>query len=263
MDLSIKRNMKKSLKIISLTIFILSTITYSFVYQTDPDIKEILEKADEKIRGQTSQSEIKMTIVRPKYTREVVMKSWSSTDEFSLILVTSPARDKGTAFLKRKKEMWNWQPTIDRVIKMPPSMMSQSWMGSDFTNDDLVRQSSIVEDFTHKLLGSEVLEGYDCYKIELVPKVDASVVWGKIIIWVSKNEYLQMKTEFYDEDNYLVNTMKGKNIKKLGGKILPSMIEVIPAEEEGNKTTIEYISLDFDKKIAPSFFSIQNMKRVR
>ncbi|MFT5764662.1 MAG: outer membrane lipoprotein-sorting protein [Saprospiraceae bacterium] len=238
-------------------------VGYGFDFQTDPTGKEILQKADEKVRGKTSQAEIKMTIVRPKYTREVVMKSWSSTDDYSLILVTSPARDKGTAFLKREKEMWNWQPTIDRVIKMPPSMMTQSWMGSDFTNDDLVRESSIVKDYTSAILESEVIEGYDCYKIRLIPKPEAPVVWGKVITWISKEEYMQLKTEFYDEDDYLVNTMKGKNIKEIGGKLLPAVLEVIPADEEGNKTMIEYLSLDFDKPIEASFFSIQNMKRVR
>jgi len=184
-------------------------------------------------------------------------------DEKALILVIAPARDKGTAFLKREKEMWNWQPNIDRVIKMPPSMMSQSWMGSDFNNDDLVKQSSIVVDYTHKHIGTEVIEDRECWKIELIPKENAAVVWGKIYSWISKNEYLQLKTEFYDEDDYLINTMRGKSIKNLGGKILPSILEITPEEEEGNKTIIEYLSLEFDIKIDDSFFSVQNMQRVR
>ncbi len=255
--------MKKASKILFALSLVISLSAYSFDLQKDPTAKEILQKADAKVRGKTSQAEIKMTIIRPKYTREVIMKSWSSTDEYSLILVTSPARDKGTAFLKRNKEMWNWQPTIDRVIKMPPSMMTQSWMGSDFTNDDLVRQSSIVEDYTHEILGAEQLEGYDCYKIQLIPKPEAPVVWGRIVIWISKNDYLQLKTEFYDEDDYLINTMQGKAVKNIGGKILPTLIEVIPAEEEAHKTLIEYISLEFDQPIKASFFSIQNMKRIR
>jgi outer membrane lipoprotein-sorting protein len=255
--------MKNTIRTVLVLLIAISFVGYGFEFQTDPTAKEILQKADDKVRGNSSQAEIKMTIVRPKYTREVIMKSWSLTDDYSLILVTSPARDKGTAFLKREKEMWNWQPTIDRVIKMPPSMMTQSWMGSDFTNDDLVRESSIVKDYTSEILGSEVIEGYDCYKIRLIPKPDAPVVWSKVITWISKVEYLQLKTEFYDEGDYLVNTMKGKSIKELGGKLLPAVLEVIPADEEGNKTMIEYLSLEFDKPIEVSFFSIQNMKRVR
>ncbi|HMQ48861.1 MAG TPA: outer membrane lipoprotein-sorting protein [Saprospiraceae bacterium] len=228
----------------------------------DPSAKEIVQKADEKMRGEYSTSEMKMTIVRPTWTREIALKSWSKGSDMALILITSPARDKGTAFLKRGKELWNWQPTIDRSIKMPPSMMMQSWMGSDFTNDDLVRQSSIVEDYKHTLKGTEKVEDRDCYKIELIPNADAPVVWGKVVMWIDKTEYMQMKTEFYDEDGYLVNTMYGKKVKTLGGKLLPSVLEIVPADEEGHKTIVEYVSLDFKTVINESFFSVQNMKRL-
>ena len=225
--------------------------------------KEIIQKADDKVRGLQNKATLKMTIVRPDWTREMQLKSWASGEDYSLILVTSPARDKGTAFLKRNKEMWNWQPRINRSIKMPPSMMSQSWMGSDFTNDDLARASSTVNDYNHTLLGDEVIEGRNCWVIELVPHEGVGVVWGKIKMWVDQSDYLQMQTEFYDEDDYLVNTMKGKEITTLGGKTLPRILEVIPAEEEGHKTVVEYLALDFDTPIKESFFSIQNMKRVR
>jgi outer membrane lipoprotein-sorting protein len=223
---------------------------------------EIIEKADQKMRGESSKATVKMTIVRPSWQREMTMKSWSKGNEYSLIAVTAPARDKGTAFLKREQELWNWQPTIDRTIKMPPSMMMQSWMGSDFTNDDLVRESSIVEDYEHELLGSETLEGRDYYKIKLVAKPNAPVVWGEILSWIDKEAFMQMKTEFYDEDGYLVNTMYGKQVKTLGGRLLPSVMEMVPADEEGHKTRLEYINLNFDIDLEKSFFSIQNMKRV-
>ena len=118
-------------------------------------------------------------------------------------------------------------------------------------------------DYTHKMLVSETLEGRDCHKIELIPLEEAPVVWGKVIMWIDKTEYMQLKVEFYDEDNYLVNTMRGKDIKMLGGKLLPSILEIIPEEEEGHKTVIEYLTLDFSKKMKDSFFSIQRMKRVR
>ncbi|MCB0548799.1 MAG: outer membrane lipoprotein-sorting protein [Phaeodactylibacter sp.] len=225
--------------------------------------KEIIQKADQKQRGETSSGELKMTIVRPTWKREMQMKSWSMGTDYMLILVTAPARDKGAAFLKRENEIWNWQPTIDRTIKLPPSMMMQSWMGSDFTNDDLVRESSIVIDYTHKLLGKETIEGRSCYKIELTPKEDAPVVWGKIISWIDTEEFMQMKAEMYDEDGYLVNTMYGKNVRKMDDRILPSIMEVVPADKEGQKTIVEYLNLKFNEPIKESFFSIQNMKRVR
>ncbi len=231
---------------------------------SDPNMtaKEIIEKSDQKLRGATSKSTIKMTIVRPRWQREMTMKSWSKGTEHSLIIVTAPARDKGTGFLKREKELWNWQPTIDRTIKMPPSMMMQSWMGSDFTNDDLVRESSIVNDYVHKLLGEESIEGRACYKIELIPKPDAPVVWGKIIAWIDKVEFMQMRFEFFDEDGYLVNTMNGKAVKEFGGRMLPSVLEMIPAEEDGHKTQIEYLNLEFGVDISESFFSVRKMQQL-
>ena len=227
------------------------------------DAREIIQRAEDKLRGASSFSEMKMTVVRPDWSREVTMKSWSIGRDFSLILITGPARDKGVAFLKREREIWNWQPTIDRTIKMPPSMMMQSWMGSDFTNDDLVRESSILRDYNHELEGTETIDGRKCWKIKLVPKADAAVVWGEIFMWIDQTEYLQLQTEFYDEDGYLVNTMVGKAIKEMDGKMLPSIMEVIPAEEDGHKTVLEYLNLDFDIDVKESFFSVQNMKRVR
>lgn len=224
---------------------------------------DIIQKSEDKLRGLSSYAELSMKIIRPDWTREIKMKSWSKGTKYSLILMTYPARDKGAAFLKRGNEMWNWQPSIDRTIKLPPSMMLQSWMGSDFTNDDLVKQSSLIVDYTHKILPSESVEDRDCHKIELIPLEDAPVVWGKVIMWIDKAEYMQMKVEFYDEDDYLINTMRGKKVKMLGGKLLPSILEIIPEEEEGHKTVIEYITLDFSKKMKDSFFSIQSMKRVR
>jgi outer membrane lipoprotein-sorting protein len=249
--------------------FLLINILLSFTVLTtnlkaqDLTALDIIKKADEKVKGESSIGEIKMTIVRPTWTREITMKSWALGDDFSLTLVTGPAREKGTAFLKREKEIWNWQPNIDRVIKMPPSMMMQSWMGSDFTNDDLVKQSSIVIDYEHNLLQEEDVDGTLCYQLQLVPKEEAAVVWGKILVWISKDNFIQLKTEFYDEDDYLINTMLGKNVKTMGGRLLASILEVIPAEEPENRTIIEQLDVEFNTSIKPSFFSVQNLKRVR
>ena len=244
-------------------------LLFSFILVSD-DMKsqtltaiEIITRADEKQRGEYSQGEMTMSIIRPEWSRDMTMKMWSYKDELSLILVTSPARDKGTAFLKRNREMWNWQPSIDRVIKMPPSMMSQSWLGSDFTNDDLVKQSSIIKDYDHAITGEASIEDRACWELTLTPKDEAAVVWGKVVVWVDKKDFLQLKTEFYDEDDYLVNTMYGKQITKLGDRILPKILEVVPAEEEGHMTRIEYLSLDYSKPISDGFFSIRNMQRVR
>ena len=142
-------------------------------------------------------------------------------------------------------------------------MMGQSWMGSDFTNDDLVRMNSIIDDFTHKILGSEVVEGYDCYKIELIPNPDAAVVWGKIRLWISKAEFYELKGEYFDEDMVLINIMTSTNIKKLGDRMLPSKMTMVPVDKPGNQTILETIETIFDKPIDESFFSQQNMKNIK
>jgi len=229
----------------------------------DLTAEQIIKKSEENFRGATNVAEIKMTINRPKWTREMVMKSWSIEDRLAMILVKEPVRDKGTAFLKNEKEIWNWVPSIEKVVKLPPSMMMQSWMGSDFTNDDLVRNSSIIQDYTHSILGEEKVDGYDCYKIELMPKPDAPVVWGKIVSWISKDSYLQLKSEFYDEDDYLINLMEGENVKEVDGRTIPTKLTITPVDDEGNQTIVEYISIDFDAEIDPNMFSVQKMKRLR
>lgn len=225
--------------------------------------KEIIKQADDKMQGNSNKSEMRMTIVRPDWKREVTMKGWALGREYSLILITAPARDRGGAFLKRNNEMWNWQPSIDRVIKLPPSMMLQSWMGSDFTNDDLVKESSIVNDYEHTLGADTVINDMEAYKIIMIPVPDAPVVWGKIVTYIEKTELNQLLVYYYDEDNYLINTMKLFDIKEMGGRIIPTRMEMIPADEPQNKTVIEYLNMEFDLDLSQNFFSQQNMKRVR
>jgi outer membrane lipoprotein-sorting protein len=228
------------------------------------EAREIIRKADEKMQGEeTSQSTMTMTIVRPTWQREITFRSWTKGRDYSLALVTAPAKEKGQTFLKRETEMWNWNPTINRLIKLPPSMMSQGWMGSDFSNDDLLKESSIVVDYTHTIIGEEQIDGWDCYKIELIPLEDAAVVWGKIFKWISKEEFLQMKSEYYDEDGYLIKTELAYDMKTMDGRLIPSKFELIPEEEEGHKTVVVMDAIEFNKPISDSFFSQQNMKRVR
>lgn len=242
-------------------IFLLTIITANIGFSQSA--LEIVKKSDEKFRGLSSYSVLKMQIKRADWSREMKIKAWSQGEDETLILITSPKRDQGITFLKKKNEMWNWQPTIQRVIKMPPSMMMQSWMGSDFTNDDLARQSSIVSDYSHKITGDDKIEGRSCYVIELKPKEDAPVVWGKVKLWISKNDFLQLKTEFYDEDNFLVNTVFSSNIREIGGRILPTVMKLVPADQPKNSTVLEYEQLEFGVKFKSDFFSVKNMKVVR
>jgi outer membrane lipoprotein-sorting protein len=224
---------------------------------------EIVKKADENRRGNNLYSEIKMTIIRPTWSREIGIKSWEKGGDYSLTLITAPAKEKGQAFLKRKKDLWNWQPSIGRMIKMSSSVMGQSWMGSDFTNDDMVRESSSVNDYTHQLEKTEKVREFDCYKVILTPKENAAVVWGKVVMWVSKADFIEVRTEFYDEDETLINTFNGYDIKQYGKRKLASRMEVIPADKPNQKTVMTVVKYDFDITINESFFSQQNMKSVK
>lgn len=225
--------------------------------------KEIVTKANELIRAKSSYSELTMKIVKPDWSRELEMKVWSLEPDYSLVLITKPAKDKGTVFLKRKKEVWNWVPTISKIIKIPPSMMLQSWMGSDFNNDDLVRQSSVVEDYGHQILTEEEYDGHACYKIQLNPKPEAGVVWGKIITWITKKGYIQLRADYYDEEEFLVKSMIGTNIQKMGGRTFPLHWEMIPRDKPDQKTVMDYKNIKFNIKTKPSFYSQKNMKRIR
>jgi outer membrane lipoprotein-sorting protein len=226
--------------------------------------REIIDKADQKMRGTKSAiTEMKITTVRPKWTREMTLKSWSKGEKMSLSVVRAPAKDKGVSFLKRDKEIWNWMPSIERTIKLPPSMMMQSWMGTDFTNDDLVRESSTLNDYTQKITGDSTILGRKCYKIQLDPKPDAAVVWGKLVLFIDKTDFIQLRSEMYDEDGYLVNIMNSSDIKEMGGKKLAAKMEMIPMDKPGNKTMMEITAIEFDKPIEDSFFSTSNMKTVK
>ncbi len=246
----------KTIKIISLLLLFTSL-------QFSQNAKEIIQKADDLTMGKTSEGENTMILVRPDWKREVSMKIWSRGVDFYMILITAPAREKGQVFMKRNNEMWNWVPTINKMIKIPPSMMSQSWMGSDFTNDDLLKQFSIVDDYNHSIIGSDSVEGFDCYKIKLQPKPEAAVVWGKIIMWISKKDYYELKAEYYDEFGELVNKQFGSEIKDFGDRKLPSKFVMIPTDNEGNQTILQTDKMNFNIDIPESFFSQQNMKKVR
>ncbi|HCH1564320.1 outer membrane lipoprotein-sorting protein [Vibrio parahaemolyticus] len=224
---------------------------------------DIVQKSDQAMRGKSSYSEATMEIVRPDWTRSMTMKSWTKGTELSLVLVTAPAKDKGSASLKRHREMWNWVPSIERVIKITPSMLSQSWMGSDFTNDDLINQSSIVVDYQHALLGNDSFEGDKVWVIEATAKPDAPVVWNKVTLWISQSTYLQRKVEFYDEFDERVNVLTTYDVKELGGRKIATRMEMKPVDKPGNKTIFTTHQAQFDFDINDDFFSQQQMKSLR
>lgn len=225
--------------------------------------KDVVERADRQFRGETNHSVITMTIIRPEWSRTLSMKVWSKGDRYALILITAPARDKGTTFLKRGNEVWQWVPSIQRVIKLPPSMMSQSWMGSDFTNDDLVKEASVVSDYTHRFLSDTTIGDTALYRVELVPNPDAPVLWDKIIEWITKSTYIQRRGEYYDESGRVVDIMHAENVRNMGGRTIPTHLEMIPTDKKGQKTMLDYQTIEFNIPMEDYFFSLQNMKQIR
>ena len=224
---------------------------------------EIIKKADELTRGASSEGEMTIQIIRPKWTREMKMKTWSLGTEYSLMLITAPSKEKGTVMLKRKKEVWNWIPSIERTVKLPPSMMMQSWMGTDLTNDDLVRQSSVVIDYTHEILKDSIIDGRETWKLKLTAKPDAPVVWGHVLVWVDKEHYIQLRTEFFDEDGYLINIFNAYDIKVMDGRTMATKMEMIPVEEPGNKTILITEKINFDTGVKEDYFNTNQMKRMK
>lgn len=240
-----------------------ATLLFASMHAMTQNPKDIMRRMEDNMRGTTSFSEMTMETVRPRFTRQITMKSWTMGDDYALILVTAPARDKGTVFLKRENEIWNFVPTIDRTIKMPPSMMSQSWMGSDFTNDDLVQGSSTVDDFEHKLLGKEIVGGIECYKIEMRPLPETPIVFDRVVRWVSTGTYLPVKVENYDEFGELVSSILFREVRNMDGRNIPSVMEIIPHDKPGHRTIITIHTSDFGISLNQAFFSQQNMRNVR
>ncbi len=235
--------------------------------------REIIARMEQNMRGDASYSEMTMQTVRPRYTREISLRSWRLGEDYALIFVTAPARDEGTAYLKRGREIWNYQPRIDRTIKMPPSMMSQSWMGSDFTNDDLVGAASLIDDYTHRLAGAETVDGHECYVIELIPEPENPIVYEKVVYRVTKTLEitdeegnsvrkelnLPVRVDNYDERDELVNTIHFREIKEIGGRTIPTVMEMIPADRANQKTVLTTHDIEFDIDISSDFFSIRNL----
>ncbi len=227
------------------------------------DAKDIVRRAEARTRGGSSASRLTITTVRPTWTREMAVKAWTLGNDLTLILITAPVKDRGIVFLRRGREVWNWLPSIERNIKLPPSMMGQSWMGTDFTNDDLVKEASIVEDYEHRLEGEDSVGGRLCHRIRLTPKPEASVVWGRLVMWVDKRDLLMLRTEYYDEAGVLANTLLASDVRMLGGRLLPGRVEMVPADKKGYRTVMTYQDLVFDPSLPPQFFTTQQMPKVQ
>ena len=226
------------------------------------DAYAIVKKADDKMRGTSSVVEMTIRTIRPSWSRSMDLKAWMKGKDYSMILIQSPVKDKGIVFLKRKKEVWNWMPVLERNIKLPPSMMSQSWMGTDFTNDDLVKESSILVDYTHRITGDTVIDSRTCFIIEMMPKPEAAVVWSKLVVCIDKKDYMELHSRFYDEEGNLMNIMNAFDVKTMDGRLIPTRFEMIPVEKKNQRTEMIYRSIRFNVPLEDGFFTTENMRSV-
>ena len=159
--------------------------------------------------------------------------------------------------------MWNWVPRVQRSVKIPPSMMNQSWMGSDFTNNDLVRIDSLVIDYDQSIIGEETIEGYETWQIELLPLPEAPVVWGRVVLWIAKDELFMLRAEYFDEDGELINRQTGSEVKMMDDRLIPTKLVMEDATKPGHMPVMLTETADFNFDVSESFFSQQQMRNVR
>ena len=204
---------------------------------------------------------MEMEVTTPNWSRTIKMDMWTKGLDYSFVRINAPRKDKGVSSLKRDKDMWNFFPKINKVIKIPPSMMMGSWMGSDFTNDDLVKDSSLIDDY--KAVFSDLKK--DIVTITLTPSKNMASLWGKILIFVDKKSMLPTKQEFFDEKGVKIRVMYFKDVKLMGGRMIPATLELIPLtkSKKGNKTLIRYIEAKFDVDVPNSVFTRTNLQKRR
>ena len=225
--------------------------------------RDILEEVDQLLRGDSSHGRVTMAITTEHWARELEMEVWSLGTDHSLVRVQSPAREAGTSTLKAGQEVWNYLPRVDRTIKVPPAMMMGSWMGSHFTNDDLVKESSIVDDYDFEIAFEGERDGVEVWEFDLIPKPEAPVVWGKVEYQVRKSDMMPTWVLYYDESGELMRTMEFSEYTTMGGRVVPARMDVIPSDKPEERTTLIYHELEFDIGLDASYFSLRNLRARR
>jgi outer membrane lipoprotein-sorting protein len=220
---------------------------------------ELVRKIDDLYRSQTSFSEFEMEIVTPDWRRTLVIKAWTKGLDRMLIRILEPKKEAGVGTLRIGNEMWNYLPNTDKIIKIPPSMMMSSWMGSDFTNDDLVKEFTLVDDFTFRMVTQEGVQPGFLY-VECRPKPGVPIVWDKIVIAVRESGSLPVWQQYYDERGRVVRFMSYGEVKTFGRRTVPSVMEMVPQTKQGYKTVLRYRDVRFDLPLEDSVFSLRNLR---
>ncbi len=223
--------------------------------------KEILDKVDDLYRGTSSHGKMTMEVVTSHWKRTLSLEFWSKGKDKSLVRIIAPLKEKGTATLRSGNEIWNYLPKVNRVVKLPSSMMSASWMGSHFTNDDLVKQSRFADDYTFEVTREGMRDGQEVVEITCIPKPEAPVVWGKVEVVVRRSDYLPLVNRYYDEGLHLARTMTFSDVKTLSGRSLPTVMTLTPEDKPGEKTQVSYDSITLDVSLNDDVFSLRNLQQ--
>ena len=242
-----------------LKLIALLSVLWSPAHAADPSVEDLLNATDDIQRGASSVAVIEMAVKTSRYERTVKLKAWSKGEDKSLIVIEAPTKDKGIATLKSGDNIWNYLPKVDRTMKVPAGMMSSSWMGSHFSNDDLVKANRLADEFT-AVIESRPSEGVGSWVLRLTPKPDAPVVWGAIVVTVSA-AMVPESIEYFEEDGSLARTMKFERVQDVGGRKVPMVMTLIPANKPQEQTQVTYHSLAFDVDLQDSMFSLQGLKQ--
>jgi len=227
-----------------------------------PDPRDLIRTAMEHWRGITSYSEMTMEIHRSDWERSFSMQAWTEGDKLSLVRVTEPKRDAGNGTLVKDQSMWTFSPKINRILKVPSSMMNQSWMGSDFSNKDISKSTDIIDQYDHRLLKTEQVDDHVLYTIESVPHEEAAVVWGKEVV-VIRDDFVMLRQEFWDQDDILVKEMEATELAQMDGRIIASRMRMQKIENPGEWTEMIVDAIDFDIDIANNLFTLSNLRNPR
>ena len=227
----------------------------------DQDASSIVKSSFDYMRGKASFSTVVMTIHRPSWQREMTLKVWTLGESDSLFTIVSPPRDHGNGTLKKKSEMWIYNPKVNRVIKLPPSMMSQSWQGSDFSNNDLAKSDTLIHDYHHTLIQTEIRQNHKVYHIKSMPKPDAAVIWGMLEMEI-RDDSILLKETFFDEDLKPVKTLSTSKIQLVGDKLFPKVWQMEKVHTTDEYTRIQYLDLNFKETMNPSLFTLTSLKNV-
>ncbi len=231
----------------------------------EPSIHDLIDKANKALRGDSSHGRLTMTIETPEWKRSLEIEGWNKDRTFAFIVIRSPAKERGNTTLRRVNEMWVWLPKVERVIKIPPTLMHSAWQGSDFTYEDIVKADSIVKDYTHKLLSTTKEKDRTVYHIEATPKPDAPVVWGKVLtdvaLYDEDQSVIPVNELDYSERGELIRTITLSDVKIMSGRRVPARLECVPAKKKGQRTYLQYSELEFDVPLTDAFFSYQRLQK--